>query len=355
MFEKAQEILTKTYYGNTIQQWLISLLIVLGVAIVGKLAYWIITKFIKAITHKTKNKLDDIIIDMVEEPLIFAMVLGGIWYSTELLTLTQGTRIFIDHAFQFLIVINVTWLLSRLFESLYEEYMVPMAEKSESEVDDQLFPILRKGIKGILWTLGIIVGLNNAGYDVGAILAGLGIGGIALAMAAKETVSNMFGGITIFTDKMFKIKDRIVINGVEGAVEEIGLRSTKIRKLNGRLVTVPNSKFTSNEVENVSSEPSRKVVLTLGISCDTEPNKIQKAINITEKVLEKNENLLKKNTVFFSGFGNFTYDIMVIYYIKKGADIAQTKTEINLEIVTQFNKNNIEMPYPTQTILNKKA
>jgi MscS family membrane protein len=353
MLEKVQEILTKTYYNNTIQQWLISLLIVLGVAIVGKLLYWIITKFIKAFTHKTKNRLDDIIIDMAEEPLVFAMVLGGIWYAAGILTLTESARVFIDHAFQFLIVINITWLLTRLFESLYEEYMVPMAEKSESDVDDQLFPIIRKGVKGIVWTLGIIVGLNNAGYNVGAILTGLGIGGIALAMAAKETVSNMFGGITIFIDKMFKIKDRIVVNDVEGVVEEIGLRSTKIRKLDGRLVTVPNSKFTNNEVENVSSEPSRKVILTLGISCDSEPEKIQKAIKISEKVLEKNKNLLKKNTVFFSGFGNFTYDIMVIYYIKKGADIAQTKTEVNLEIVEQFNKNNIEMPYPTQTILNK--
>jgi MscS family membrane protein len=271
------------------------------------------------------------------------------------LTLSQGVLNFIDHAFQFLIAINVTWFLSRLFEALYEEYMVPFAQKSESDFDDQLFPIIRQGLKGIIWILGIVVGLNNAGYDVGAILAGLGIGGIALAMAAKDTVSNVFGGVTIFMDKMFKIHDRILVDGVDGNVEEIGLRSTKIRKLDGRIVTVPNSKFTSNLVENISSEPSRKVVMTLGISCDTTPVKIKQAVDIVKKILDKNKDLLKKNSVNFTGFGSFTFDIMVIYYIKSGSSILDVKEDINLEILKQFNKNKIEMPYPTQKILNKKA
>ena len=351
MFE---EFLTKTYYGNTMQQWLISLALIFAVAIVGKLAYWLVSTVIKALTKKTKSKLDDIIIDMVEEPLVFAMILIGIWYSLGMLTFSEGARAFVDHAFQFLIVINVTWLISRLFEAIYEEYMIPFAKESESDFDDQLFPILRQGLKGIVWTLGIIIGLNNAGYDVGAVLAGLGIGGIALAMAAKDTVANVFGGITIFTDKLFMIKDRIVINGIDGNVEEIGLRSTRIRTLKGRIVTVPNSEFTSKSVENITSEPSRKVSITLGLSCDTTPLKIKQAMDIVEKILEKNENLLKKKFVSFDSFGDFTYNIGVIYYIKKGSDVTMTPSDINMEILKEFNKNKIEMPYPTQTILTKK-
>lgn len=352
MFE---DILTKTYYGNTVQQWLISLLLILAVAVVGKLIYWIVTTIIKALTKKTKSKLDDIIIDMVEEPLVFAMILGGIWYSLSLLTLSEFARAFIDHAFQFLIVVNITWLISRLFEAIYEEYMIPFAKGSESDFDDQLFPILRQGLKGIVWTLGIIIGLNNAGYDVGAVLAGLGIGGIALAMAAKDTVANVFGGITIFTDKMFKIKERIVVDGIDGNVEEIGLRSTKIRTLQGRLVTIPNSTFTSNPVENISSEPSRKVSMTIGISCDTPPLKIKQAMDIISKILEKNKDLVKKKYVSFDSFGDFALNIGVIYYIKKEGDVVMTPSEINLEILKEFNKNKIEIPYPTQKILlNKK-
>ena len=91
--------------------------------------------------------------------------------------------------------------------------------------------------------MAIILGLNNAGYDVGAIVAGLGIGGLALALAAQDSVKNLFGGFTIFVDKPFKVKDRIKISGFDGAVEEIGIRSTRIRTLDGRMVTIPNSKF----------------------------------------------------------------------------------------------------------------
>ena len=345
------ELLIKTYYGNTVKEWLIAFLIILGVAIVAKVLYYVLTSIIKAFTKKTKTKLDDILIDMIEEPLVFAMVLGGIWYALTTLNFTETGRLFVDNAFQFLIVINVTWLISRLFEALYQEYMVPYAEASENDLDDQLFPLIKKGVKGIVWTLGIIVGLDNAGYDVGTILAGLGIGGLALAMAAKDTVANVFGGLTIFSDKLFKLKDVVNVSGVEGKVEDIGLRSTKIKTYEGRIVTMPNSKFTSSAVENISSEPSRKVKLTLGISCDTAPLQIKKAMGLIEKILEKNENILKKYSVNFGGFGDFTFDISVAYYIKKGANIGGTKSEIHMEILKEFNKNKIEMPYPTSVML----
>jgi MscS family membrane protein len=349
-----EDFLTKTYYGNTVQQWLISLSLILAIGLAGKLLYWVLSNTIKALTKKTKTKLDDIIIDMVEEPLIFGLILGGTWYSLTLLTLSDGVRLFIVHAFQFLIALNVTWLISRLFEALYQEYMIPYAEKTESDIDDQLFPILRQGIKGIVWILGIIVGLNNAGYDVGAILAGLGLGGLALAMAAKDTVSNVFGGLTIFMDKLFKVKERIKVGNVDGIVEEVGLRSTKIRTLDGRIVTVPNSEFTNKPVENISSEPSRKVAITLGLSMNTSPEKIKKTMEIIDKILEKNKDLTKKRFVNFSGFGEYSYNIFVMYFIKKEANIGKTNTDLNLEIISQLNKNKIELAYPTHTILTKK-
>jgi MscS family membrane protein len=350
-----EDILIKTYYGNTIKQWSIALFIILGVAIAAKILYKLTSGAIKAFTKKTKTKFDDILIDMIEEPLIFTLVLVGIWYSLKTLSFTEASQVVIDNGFQFVIVMNVVWFLSRLFDAIYEEYMIPMAEKSESDMDDQIFPILKKGIKGILWILGIIVGLNNAGYDVGALLAGLGIGGLALAMAAKDSVSNIFGGLTIFSDKLFKIKDKISVSGIEGVVEDIGIRSTKIRKYDGRIVTIPNGKFTNDKVENVSSEPSRKVSTTIGISCDTSVADVKKAMKLIEKILEKNEGLLAKHFVNLSGFGDFTFDISVIYYIKKSANIGGTKTEVNLAILDQFNKNKIEMPFPTQTILTKKG
>lgn len=292
---------------------------------------------------------------MLEEPIVFALVLAGIWYATQTLSFSDTARDWLGNIFQGLIVLNVAWLISRLFDSLYREYLVPIADKSETDLDDHLLPILRKGTKIIVWALAIIVALNNAGYNVGAILAGLGIGGLALAMAAKDTVSNIFGGFTILTDRPFKIKDRIKVIGLDGIVEEIGLRSTRIRTLQGRSVLVPNSKFTDNPVENISSEPNRKVVLKLGLTYDMTEKQMNKALDILKKIASQNKNLEEKVIVSFNEFGDFALGILFIYYIKSGHDILTTQTEINSEILKQFNKNKLEMAFPTQTIYSKKG
>jgi len=352
MFE---DILTKTYYGNTVQQWMIAFITILGIVIIGKFAFWVLGNFIKKFAAKTKSRLDDILIDEIEEPLIFALALVGIWHAIDRLNFSESGHLFVAHAFEFAIVLNVSWLLVRLIEVFYQEYLLPLTQKTDSDVDDHIFPIVRKGLKTIIWILGIIIGLNNAGYDVGAILAGLGIGGLALAMAAKNTVENIFGGFTIFSDKLFKVGDRIKAAGFDGTVEEIGLRTTRMRTLEGRLVTIPNSEFTNSPLENISSEPSRKVSLNIGVSYDTKPETINKAIKIINNIIEKDDDLLEKRYISFTTFGDFSLNISVSYYIKQGADIAEATTRFNIELLKQFNKAKIEMPFPTHTILTKKS
>ena len=126
----------------------------------------------------------------------------------------------------------------------------------------------------------VILAIQNAGYDVGALLAGLGIGGLALAMAAKDTVANIFGGFTILTDKPFTINDRIQVSGFDGWIREVGLRSSRLETLAGRIVTIPNSIFSDTPVENISAEPSRKVAVNLGLTYDTTPDQMEEAMNI---------------------------------------------------------------------------
>lgn len=193
--EAVSKFLDKTFYGNTVQEYLITFGIILAAIIGGKILYWISKKFISKLTARSKSKLDDIIVDKVEEPVVFGLVLGMSWWAIS--SQLSSTGNFIHNTFMFLIVVNVTWLVARLMDALIEEYIVPMTEKTESDLDDQLLPIFRKGFRLIVWTVGIIVGLNNAGYDVGAVIAGLGIGGLAFALAAQDTVKNFFGGIMI--------------------------------------------------------------------------------------------------------------------------------------------------------------
>ncbi|MGL5272664.1 MAG: mechanosensitive ion channel family protein, partial [Phocaeicola sp.] len=197
---------------------------------------------------------------------------------------------------------------------------------------------------------GIIMGLKNAGYDVGAVIAGLGIVGLAVAMAAKDTVSNFFGGVTIFSDKPFRIGDRIKIGSYDGFIHEIGLRSFRLRTLNGTIVTIPNSKVTDSLIENVTLEPSRKVTLNLGLTYETSPEKVKEAIEILRDIASLHTSLEENIVVSFNQYGDFSLGILFIYYIKKGEDILQAQTDINLSILTRFNERKIQFAYPTQTL-----
>ncbi|VAW95665.1 hypothetical protein MNBD_GAMMA21-1512 [hydrothermal vent metagenome] len=349
------EFLDTTYYGNTIQQWLISLSIILFVVLLGKVVYWIFSKTVKAFTRKTKTKLDDIIVDLIEEPIVFMLMASGIWFAFTLLTLPEAFSSAINNSLNILIAILVGWLLVRLFDALYEGILQPWSEKTENDLDDQLLPILRKGVRLIIWLMAIIIGLNNAGYNVGALLAGLGIGGLAFALAAKDTVSNIFGGFTIFADQPFRINDRVQIDGYDGTIIEIGVRSTRLKTLAGRIVTIPNSTFTDAPVENVSREPSRKIILDLGLTYDTSADNMELAMQALKDINQNNAHTEEKTIVSFNGFGDFAMNIMFIYYIKSGESIADTQTEINLEILRQFNSKGLEFAFPTQTLYNIEA
>ncbi|MCK5539028.1 MAG: mechanosensitive ion channel family protein [Bacteroidales bacterium] len=347
-----KEFFNAIYYQNTVGEWLIALSIIIGGAILGKLVYWFIGKVIKKYTNKTKTKLDDIIIDMVEEPIAFSIILFAGWYAIGTLSFPDNWGVFIGHVFYILVTFNVAWLIVRLLDSIIVEYVVPLAEESKSTLDDQLLPILRKSLKAAVWVMALIIGLDNAGYNIGTLLAGVGIGGIALAMAAKDTVSNIFGGLTVFIDKPFAVKDRILIDGIDGTVEEIGIRSTRIRNLAGRLVTIQNSTFTSNKIENISSEPNRKISLTLGLTYDTDESGMQKAMDILKKIATDNQSTEEKVLVGFTGFGDFSMNITFIYYVRSGESVLGVQTEINSEVLKQFNAAKLEFAFPTQTIYN---
>lgn len=342
-----------TFYGNTVSNWFISLLIIVGAVVLGKLVMWFFNKVVKKAAKKSKSKLDDLLVDMLDDPAILLIVTFGFWIAFQRLSFSPLVDGWINKGFYFVVILGITWLIARILDALIAQYLEPLAKKSENDLDDQLIPIFRKSIRSIVWILGVIIALNNTGFDVGAILAGLGIGGLALAMAAKDLVSNIFGGFTIFTDKPFKINDRIKIGGFDGTVMEIGIRTTRIRTLEGRVVTIPNSKFTGSMVENVSMEPNRKVVLNLGMVYDTTDEQMNQAMDLLRNIVKEHPHTEEAMYVGFNSFGDFSLGIILIYYITKGEDILQAQTDINLEILKQFGSNRLGFAYPTQTILTQ--
>ena len=341
------------FYGNTVKEWAISFGIILGSIIVAKILYWAIGKFVKRAAAKTKTKLDDILVDKLEEPVVYGLVILSFYWAFQRLHFGEEVDDFFGHAFTFIFTLNITWLIVRTIDALLEEYLVPVVQKSESDLDDQLMPVIRKAVKMLVWSLGLIVGLNNAGFDVAALIAGLGIGGLALALAAQDTVKNIFGGLMVFVDKPFKMKDRIKVNGIDGFVEEIGVRSTRIRTLEGRLVTMPNGQFSDNAVENVTLEPSRKVVVNLGLTYETSPDNMEKAMQMLQQIVKDNPKVEDEPLISFNTWGDFAMGILFIYYIIHPDDILSAQTEINMSILRQFNEAGLEFAYPTQTLYNK--
>lgn len=339
-------------FGNPLLDWGITAALIIGSVIVAKLIYWVLSTTVAKLTKKTKTNLDDLLLDMLEEPIAYGLGLIGIWNSIFWLELSAGAEGTIDKAFYLVAVGMVAWAITRTIEALIEAYLVPIVDKSDNELDDQLLPILRKTLKGTIWIIAIIIGLDNAGYDVGAIIAGLGIGGLAFALAAQDSVKNLFGGFTIFVDKPFTVKDRIKAQGFDGTVEEIGIRSTRIRTLDGRRVTIPNSKFAESAIENVSSEPNRKIVLNLGLTYDANADDLQKGIDILQAILKDTEGTEEKVVTGFNAFNDSSLNLILVYYISPGADIMGIQTSVNMRILTQFAEAKLEFAFPTQTLYN---
>ncbi|MBW3015919.1 mechanosensitive ion channel family protein [Candidatus Woesearchaeota archaeon] len=349
--------LTNIYFDNTVIHYAVFILIIGLSVIIAKIIYWIIQNVIKIVVQKSKTRLDDIILDMVEEPVVVFIVLLGVKIAWTFLKFPNFPKIpvYFDHLVYMVLVLNTAWLIARLITSLIDNYLRPITAETENDLDDHILPIISKLTNILIFAIAIIMVLNNFGQEIGPLLTGLGIGGLAFALAAKDILENLFGSITILSDKSFAIGQRIRIGGHDGTVQEIGLRTTKIQTLDGTIIYVPNSKFTASILENVSKEWARKIKMTIGLTYDTDVKKMKKAKEIITKILEKQDGIDKeKINVFFTDFNAYSKDILVIYWITDKERILDIKDEVNMKFMEQLEKAKIEMAFPTQTIELKK-
>jgi MscS family membrane protein len=343
--------------GNTIQDWGIALGIILGSFVATKIIYWIIANVVKNLTKKTKTNLDDVLIETLEKPIIYSILIWGYWIAIHYLDLSESPSIlsFLQGVANVSIILTLTSIVSRVFDALVTEIVQPYVEKTDGGADNYMLPIIRKVTKSIIWAFGVIVGLDNIGFDITAMIAGLGIGGLALALAAQDSVKNIFAGVMIFLDKPFKMKDRIQIEGFDGIVEEVGLRSTRVRTLDGRIVTIPNSTFTDNSVVNVTSQPALKITLNLGLTYDTSEVDMQKGVDILREIVASNSDILEPDcAVGFKDFGDFSLGILFLYYIKPDAHWLDSQNTISKDVLKRFNEAGLDFAFPTQTLLNKE-
>ncbi len=352
-----KEFIDQVYFGNKIWQFLLFFAILIFSIILGKIFYYISKTKLRKLAEKSKTKMDDILIDILEEPLVLFIVTCGVWGGSKVLTLNpDATKIF-ENIVQVLIAIAVTWFLVRLSDMLLKQFVEPLVEKSESKLDDQILPILRKALRITIMLLAAIVVLSNLGYDILSILAGLGIGGLALALAAQDAVKNIIGGFSIFWDKPFQIDDFVEISGKMGTVSEVGLRSTRLKTAGGTTYVLPNSKVADSVIENFSTRKARRNVLNIGLTYDTSANQMEESMKVIDSTIKAVPGVRGDDIMIrFVNFGAFSLDLEIVYWIE---DMGRWKAiihEINMGLKRNLDEAGVDMAFPTEThyVINSK-
>jgi len=355
--EKIKTIINLTFWNNSIWQYLLFFGIIIFSILVGKIFYYISKNKLRKLASKSKTKLDDYLIDIIEEPLVVLIVTAGVWIGSRFLTLGEKAKNVFSELILVLIAITITWFVVRLVDMLIKYYIEPLVDKSESKLDDQILPILRKSAKIVILLLASIVVLSNLGYDILSILAGLGIGGLALALAAQDAVKNIIGGISIFWDKPFQIDDYVEISGKEGTVAEVGLRSTRLKTIGGTTYVLPNSKVADAVLENFSTRTERRVTIKIGLTYETSANKMEEAMKIVKNTLLSIDGVNKDNTMIrFINFGDFSLDLEIVYWISDMPNWKMINHNVNMAIKRNLDDAGIDMAFPSEThyIVNQK-
>lgn len=332
--------------------------VILFSLVVGRLARYFLERSAGKSKERRRPWVAALLHSLARSVVLVVFALGfGFWLRMELPVITavsSGLAGVLDVVSRVLGAVAVGYAVYSLVD-VVDQYLLGVAEKTESKVDDVLAPLLGKSIRV---TVAIVVLLNVAtvisGKSIMTILAGLGVGGLAVALAAQDTIRNFFGSIVILGDKPFEIGDRIVVDGHDGPVEAVGFRSTKIRTLEGHLVTVPNSEMVNKTVQNVGKRPHIRRWANLTVTYDTPPEKVERAVQIVKSILRDHEGMHPDYPprVYFSDFNDCSLNIMMIYWYHPPDYWAYMEftEQVNKRILERFNAEGIEFAFPTETV-----
>ncbi|GKT07821.1 mechanosensitive ion channel family protein [Desulforhabdus sp. TSK] len=246
------------------------------------------------------------------------------------------------------------WLFYRLIKVL-DSQLRHWAQSTTNTIDDMLVPLVGKTIRVFILAIGgIMIIQNMTGIEIGPIIASLGIGGLAFALAGKDSIANFLGSLTILLDKPFQVGERIAIDNYEGFVENVGFRSTRLRTLAGHLISIPNEKIINSTLENVDKRPHLRWHTNLTITYDTSPEKVERAVAIVQEILENHEGMRREfpPRVYFNAFNDWSLNIAVFawYHPPNYWDFQAWVQRSCLEIMRRFKAEGIEFAFPSQTV-----
>lgn len=340
----------------------VCLFFVFLVAIAERVLRWIIRGRLERMpTEEDVISVRKIFLTALSRPLsLFVWAYGIYWALSPIFGHFQkpdGTNLVhlvAQKAADIVVAIAILWLIIRLVD-IVDERLKRWAATTESSVDDMLAPLIGKTLRIFIFAIGgVIIIQNLTGVKIGPLLASLGIGGLAVALAAREPIANFFGTLTILFDKPFQVGERIVVNGFDGVVEHVGFRSSRIRTLTGYLVAVPNEKLVNTHVENIGRRPHIRWLTNIGITYDTPPDKVEKAVEIIQEVLENHEGMKEDfpPRVAFNGFNDWSLNILVLAWYHPPDYWAYNAwlQKTCLEFMRRFKAEGIDFAFPSRTV-----
>jgi len=344
------------WLGNPLWQYLASLLYIVLALYLSKLVDSLFQSQLKRLAARTKTQFDDMLLELAKGPVKIITFVILLHLGLRVFAWPDWAATFISNGLKIIVACSITYVALKCVDLGMGLWQKRLETGEQGMLDMQLFPVIRKSLKVFVVIVAVLVTTQNLGMNVTGLLASLSIGGLAVGLAAQDTLSNLFGAVALFADKPFRVGDRIQLDSIDGTVEAIGLRSTRIRNLDGHLVAVPNRTMNNASITNVSKRPNIKTVMNVGVTYDTPAEKVERAMVIIEEIYKphpKTADLI----ISFNKFNDSSLNILVVHWWNS-TDFKEYLLgfqKLNLELKRRFDAEGIDFAFPTQTVYVKNG
>ena len=347
-------LLNQIIFGVPLYRLALALLTFFGFLLLRKVFVLIVLGAAHRFTRRTATEIDDVVLRIVSRPLSFLFIALGIFLALKIVGLENEVVV---KVFKTFFIFVIAWTAYNLVVAL-EDQFYRFAEKFGREFAKEIGGFFVKVSKAFVLVVGGVAVLQEWGINVSALIASLGLGGLAFALAAKDTAANLFGGLTVLADKSMRVGDWIKIGDVEGIVEDIGLRTTKIRSFEKSLIVVPNQFLANQSLENFSRRNVRRIKMTIGLTYSTTRDQMVKILKEIREMLRNHPGIAKDQLlmVYFTDFGDSSLDIFV-YCFTNTADWAkylEIREDVNLKIMEIVERNGASFAFPSRSIYVEK-
>ncbi|WP_372794493.1 mechanosensitive ion channel family protein [Pontiella sp.] len=332
---------------------------IVGAMLLGKLLQLVLSRMGKARRFEARPWVQ-VAFKSFSRPIPFLFLSIGLRYGLEALHFSEGVESIVSDCFSVLFTIAITFFVYSMVDVI-DHAITHVTKKTKTTMDDMMAPMVRKSLRVVIVVLALVqIAQILSDKPITSIIAGLGVGGLAVALAAQETIKNFFGSLVIFADKPFELGERVKVGGHDGTIEEVGFRSTRLRTLDGHLVTMPNGELANQMIQNIGKRPYIKRVMNVTITYDTPPAKVQEALEILRDILADHEGMNEEfpPRVYFNDYNACSLNILAIYWYHPPAywDFLAHAEKVNLELLQRYNDAGIEFAFPTQTLyINDQA